>query len=136
MKTTVYYFTGTGNSLSIAKGIAAELDDCELIFMANLRQQDKITATSEKVGFIFPMYYFGLPQIVHEFMKKINLDKVQYIFAVVNRDATMDGVAFIQIQNILSEKGKELSAGWFIQMPNNDIPVDDLNSQEEMDQKL
>ncbi|TFG01198.1 MAG: hypothetical protein EU542_07365, partial [Promethearchaeota archaeon] len=49
---------------------------------------------------------------------------------------TMDGVAFIQIQNILSEKGKELSAGWFIQMPNNDIPVDDLNSQEEMDQKL
>ena len=136
MKTTIYYFTGTGNSLCIAKGIAAELEDCELIFMANIWQEEKITATSEKVGFIFPMYYFGLPQIVYEFINKINLDKSQYLFAGVNRDGTMDGVSFIQIQNLLSEKSKELDAGWFLQMPNNDIPVDDLNSQEEMDNKL
>ena len=69
MKTTLYYFTGTGNSLSIAKGIGAELEDAELIFMANLWKDDEITTDSEKVGFIFPMYYFGLPQIVYEFIK-------------------------------------------------------------------
>ncbi|MFX0073358.1 MAG: EFR1 family ferrodoxin [Candidatus Hermodarchaeota archaeon] len=136
MTTTIYYFTGTGNSLSIAKGIAAELDDSELIFMANLWKEEQITATSEKVGFIFPMYYFGLPQIVYEFIEKINLDKAQYIFTGVNRDGIMDGVAFVLVQRLLSEKGKELNAGWFLQMPNNDVPVDNLNSQEEMDQKL
>lgn len=136
MKTTIFYFTGTGNSLSIAKGIAAELEDSEVIFMANLWKDDEITTDSEKVGFIFPMYYFGLPQIVYEFIEKINLDKVQYTFAGVNRDGTMDGVAFIQIEKLLLEKGKELNAGWFLQMPNNDIPVDDLNSEDEMNQKL
>jgi flavodoxin len=136
MITTIYYFTGTGNSLSIAKGIAAELEESKLIFMANLRKEDKITANSEKVGFIFPMYYYGLPQIVYEFIEKINLDKVRYIFAGVDRDGTMDGVAFVQIEKLLSEKEKELNAGWFLQMPNNDIPVDDLNSEDEMNQKL
>ncbi|TFG02304.1 MAG: 4Fe-4S ferredoxin [Promethearchaeota archaeon] len=136
MKTTIYYFTGTGNSLSIAKGIAAELEDCELIFMANLRKQDEITATSEKVGFIFPMFFFGLPQIVHEFMEKINLDKVQYIFAGVNRHGTMDGVAFLQINNILSVKRKELNAGWFIQLPNSYIYGHEPDPEEEINQML
>ncbi len=136
MKTTIYYFTGTGNSLSIAKGIAAELEDSEVIFMANLWKVDEIATDSEKVGFIFPMYFFGLPQIVYEFIEKINLDKAKYIFAGVNRDGTMDGVAFVQIEKLLLAKGKELNAGWFLQMPNNDIPVDDINTEDEMNQKL
>ncbi|MFX1337176.1 MAG: EFR1 family ferrodoxin [Promethearchaeota archaeon] len=136
MKTTIYYFTGTGNSLSIAKGIAAELEDSEVIFMANLWKDDEITTNSEKVGFIFPMYFYGLPQIVYEFMEKINLDKAQYIFAGVNRDGTMDGVAFVQMENLIKAKGKELNAGWFLQMPNNDVPIDDINTEEEMNQKL
>jgi len=136
MTTMIYYFTGTGNSLSIAKGIAAELEDSELLFMANHWQEDDITPTSEKVGFIFPMYYWGLPQIVYEFIEKINLNKTQYLFAVIDRHGTMDGVAFLQIEHLLSEKGKKLNAGWFLQMPNNDIPVDDLNTEEEIQQKI
>jgi ferredoxin len=136
MTTTIYYFTGTGNSLSIARGIAAELDESELIFMPNLWKDEKIVATSERVGFIFPMYYFGLPQIVYEFLEKIHLDTAQYLFAGVDRDGTMDGVAYVQIEQLFSEKGKQLNAGWFLQMPNNDIPVDDLNSKEEIKEKL
>ncbi len=31
MKTIIYYFTGTGNTLAIARGIAEELGDTKLI---------------------------------------------------------------------------------------------------------
>ena len=36
MKTIIYYFTGTGNSLAAAKKIAAALKDCELVPIASL----------------------------------------------------------------------------------------------------
>ena len=33
MKNVIYYFSGTGNSLKVAKEIAAGLPDCEVISM-------------------------------------------------------------------------------------------------------
>jgi hypothetical protein len=36
MKTIIYYFTGTGNSLAAAKGICTHLGDCELVSIASL----------------------------------------------------------------------------------------------------
>jgi len=137
MKTTIYYFTGTGNSLKIAKDIAEKLDDCELVPIAKVLQQDQIVATSEKVGFIFPLYYFGLPRIVYDFIEKIGLDNTNYLFAVVTKDGDMDGIPLIQIERLLSEKSKTFSAGFFIKMPNNNIIVDDiLNSEEVVEEKL
>ena len=33
MGNIVFYFSGTGNSLKVAKSLAKELDDCEIISM-------------------------------------------------------------------------------------------------------
>ena len=52
MKTTIYYFSGTGNSLKIARDIAEKLEECELVPIAKVWQQDQLASTSEKVGFI------------------------------------------------------------------------------------
>ena len=136
MKTIIYYFSGTGNSLKIAKDLAEKLDDCELVPIAKVWQKDRIVATSEKVGFIFPLYYWGLPRIVYNFIEKIDLDKANYIFAVVTRDGDMDGVPLIQIQKILTEKSKTFSSGFFVPMPNNNIVDDVLNSKEVENEKF
>ncbi len=61
---TIYYFTGTGNSLKIARILAEKLEYCELIPIAKVWEMEKLASTSEKVGFIFPLYYSGLPKIV------------------------------------------------------------------------
>ena len=34
MSATIYYFTGTGNSLKIARDVSATLDDTELVPLA------------------------------------------------------------------------------------------------------
>ena len=58
MTTTIYYFTGTGNSLKIARDLAEKVD-AELIPIAKVWQQETVIATTEKVGFVHPLYLFN-----------------------------------------------------------------------------
>ncbi|MHA2473730.1 MAG: EFR1 family ferrodoxin, partial [Promethearchaeota archaeon] len=83
INTTIYYFTGTGNSLTIAKSLEEHIENCELIPIAKLWQVKNIKSTSEKIGFVFPLYYSGLPKIVFDFISKIDLGKSDYFFSVV-----------------------------------------------------
>ena len=83
MNTTIYYFTGTGNSLKIAKDLSEKLEDCELVPIAKVWEDNNLASSSENVGFIFPLYYAGLPKIVYDFLSKIDLSKSSYFFAVV-----------------------------------------------------
>src|SRR5665647_2173411 len=56
MKTIIYYFTGTGNSLAVAKKIAAVLGDCELVPIALLQSTTgEITPAADRVGIVNPM---------------------------------------------------------------------------------
>ncbi|MHA2181972.1 MAG: EFR1 family ferrodoxin [Promethearchaeota archaeon] len=121
MKTTIYYFTGTGNSLKIASDICEKLEDCELIPIAKVWKEEKLSATSDKVGFIFPLYYSGLPKIVYDFMEKIELSKSQYFFTVVVSAGGTTEFPFQQIERILNTKGKTLHLGHIIVMPTNYI---------------
>jgi len=121
MKTTIYYFSGTGNSLKIARDVAERLEECELVPIAKVWQQDQLASTSDKVGFIFPLYYFGLPKIVYDFINSIELAKSNYFFAVVTRAGGVDGAPLQQLDNILKTKTKKLNAGFFVRMPSNFI---------------
>ena len=69
MKTTIYYFTGTGNSLKAAKDLCEKLNSCELTPIAKFLEMEDPESTSEKIGFFFPLYYSGLPKIVLDFVK-------------------------------------------------------------------
>jgi len=51
MKTIIYYFTGTGNSLAVAKKIAAVLGDCDLVPIASLQSATAdITPAADRVN--------------------------------------------------------------------------------------
>ena len=59
MKTIIYYFTGTGNSLAAAKKIAEGRGDCELVPIALLRnttgdqlKQERISDRTNKLSAI------------------------------------------------------------------------------------
>ncbi len=65
MKTIIYYFTGTGNSLAVAKKIAAVLGDCDLVPIASLQSTTAdITPAADRVGIVNPVYFAGLPVMV------------------------------------------------------------------------
>lgn len=130
MKSIIYYFTGTGNSLKIAKSLSDKIDDCELVPIAKIWEKDYLASSTEKVGFIFPLYYAGLPKIVYDFLQKIDLSKSNYFFAVVTYAGDINTTPLLQIETILNSKSKSLSAGFYVLMPNNYILGYDVHSEE------
>jgi len=121
MTTTLFYFSGTGNSLKVARDLNKELENSKLFPIAKAILEDLPTTDSEKVGFIFPLYYYGLPKIVYNFVESLNLDNAKYIFAIISRAGDDDGAPFIQLEKLLRLKSKKLNAGYFIKMPDNFI---------------
>ncbi|MCJ7649382.1 MAG: EFR1 family ferrodoxin [Candidatus Lokiarchaeota archaeon] len=114
--TKLYYFSGTGNSLYMAKTLKEKLDDCELLPIAGLINQSSIIATSEKVGFIFPVYTWALPKIVADFIEKIDLSNAKYIFALCTKGGPGRQYVIPVMNNLLKPKNKELDAAFLIKV--------------------
>ncbi|NLY75312.1 MAG: 4Fe-4S binding protein [Firmicutes bacterium] len=133
MATTIYYFSATGNSLAVAKKLQQQLDDCRLIPIASLANARSIKPGGETVGFVFPLYYMGIPLLVKDFLEKISLDGVRYIFAVVTKGNPLAGGAIPQLAKIMKRWKYRLDAGFYITLPDNYIPM--LNLPREAEQR-
>lgn len=121
MKNRIYFFAGTGNSLKAAKDIASTLPECEIV--AICRDTDLEVPTGyDRIGFVFPVYFFGLPAMVAEFIRKASLSEknAKYYFAVATPGG-FSGKPIVQLQRLLSEKGIRLAYGKKIRMNANFI---------------
>ncbi len=130
MNTQLYYFSGTGNSLAVAKTLANQLGECELIPIARVWQQDRIVTDAKRVGIVFPLYYVGLPKLVLEFVQKADFSSSTYTFAVITRGAPYVGGAIHHLKQLLAPKHQTLQAGWYVNMLSNYIPWFDLPAEE------
>ena len=77
----IFCYSGTGNCLDMAKNIARELGDTDIIMM---RRTPGVTDVrdAKRVGFVFPCYAGGLPGGVEESLRLIRLTPYSYKFAV------------------------------------------------------
>jgi ferredoxin len=106
-KNIIFYFSGTGNSLKVAKDIAAVIQDCELISMGN---PHKSSGTYERIGIVYPNYASGMPTVVERFVKALDLseNKSSFVFAVcTSGSGTVGGIT--KISKIIGDKGGKLS---------------------------
>lgn len=133
--TQIYYFTGTGNSLFAAKYLAEHFDSVQLIPIASLIKQEEIKISGNKIGFSFPVYIGGMPLIVKEFIKKINIEGKPYIFAIATNAGTVAST-LIMADNLLKQKGQRLSAGFSLHMTSNYVPNYDAEKDEIIEEKL
>lgn len=131
METTVIcYFSGTGNSLQVARELARRIPGAELVpVMASLKQE-AIEIPAQTVGFVFPLHAFSVPLPVKEFLKKLRLPNATHLFAIATRGGSPCRV-FRHIDKYLSHTGKRLDASCFIDMPNNyllsfDLPAENV----------
>jgi ferredoxin len=123
VKTSIYYFTGTGNSLAVAKKIAVAFGDCELVPIASLQKTNgNIVPPAERVGIVCPVYFSGLPAMVATFAGRMDLAAVKYVFAVVTNGGGGGSAALRQIDIVLRKQhGRGLDAGFSVTMPGNYI---------------
>jgi ferredoxin len=134
MKTKLYFFTGTGNSLKISRDLAAKLGETEIIPIAKVVNSEKIEIDSDFAGIVFPVYMWGMPLIVKRFAEKISVSPNTYLFSVINYGGWQGGTTH-QLKGILAKKGLKLSASLGIKMPGNYLPMYgaiDENKQQKM----
>jgi NAD-dependent dihydropyrimidine dehydrogenase PreA subunit len=116
MHTEIYYFSGTGNSLHVARELQKRLPGAELVPILSLQGKGSVRATGETVGFVFPHYASSLPKVVHTLIERLDLVSASYLFAIATRGGTKTW-AFVEIDEILKEKGRRLDAHFAITMP-------------------
>ncbi|MHB1377223.1 MAG: hypothetical protein ACYCXB_07365 [Candidatus Humimicrobiaceae bacterium] len=58
MNTEIYYFSGTGNSLAVARDITKKADG-KLISIFSVLDKKSINTDADTLGIVFPVYLFN-----------------------------------------------------------------------------
>lgn len=119
MSTEIYYFSGTGNSLFVARELQKRLPGASLVPVAGLMEQPEIKTSGSRVGIVFPVHALTIPIIIKRFIKKTDFSSADYIFAVATRLGSVF-YGFDKISALLRKKRKKLGARLVLNMGNNE----------------
>ncbi len=140
----IFWFSGTGNSFAVAQALARGLGDRMMPISRALEYYPDGTiptlGADEPIGFVFPVYAWGPPDVVLEFVKKLRLpeqaaEKAPYVFSV-STCGDEEGHATPKLQKALKTVGLTLDSAFTLQMPNNYVLGFDIDSPEVQSQKL
>lgn len=129
----IFYYSGTGNSLWVAKEIGKYQNERLINIATEMKKNQEEYVyeleRKEKIGFVFPTYSWAPPQIVEHFIKKIKFDgyRQHYLFSVYTCGSDT-GCMSKYLDNMFKDKKMEIYYTEFIQMPENFITMFDLDS--------
>lgn len=114
----IYRFSGTGNSKFIAEELAVKTND-KILSITDCNPNNIVN--DDTLGFVFPIYAWGVPPIVLEFINRLNISpNTKYIWAVMTcGDET--GAAPDMLIEALNKKSVHLNACFSVIMPNTYI---------------
>ena len=118
----LFYFTATGNSLAVAKEMGGELYSIPQVL-----KRSKLAFADEKVGIIFPCYYFSLPQPVKEFIKEVKLES-DYTFAIMTY-GNLSFKAVDRLARLAKKSGLKLDYTNQLLMVDNYLPLYDIETE-------
>lgn len=123
MEMEIYYFSGTGNSLFVARKIAEKTGGTP-ISIPSVMEKESIESNADAVGIVFPIYYAtndcGLPLIIGRFIGKLKDIGQKYIFAVCTC-GYMPGMTIDNLRKTIESRGGELAAGFTVKMANKKL---------------
>jgi ferredoxin len=129
----LFYFSATGNSQHVAKRIATKTNESVIPITSCIKEQqyDFSLSENERLGIITPVYFWGLPSIVVDFITKINIltSGNHYTYSVITC-GTVTGQAGKQIEKLLINKDIKVNAQFSIKMVDTWTPMFDLTNQE------
>ena len=117
----IFYFTGTGNSLYAAARLSHGTAD-RVVSIAECMQKEEFAFPEpcERAGFVFPVYWYGIPAIVERFLDRLTLGGCDYAYAVITCGGSAGGT-LDALRARLRPRGVMLSAAFSVRMPDNYI---------------
>lgn len=139
----IFYFSATGNSQFVAESLGQALGE-RIVDIGKLDDAPISNIdTKESLGFVFPVYGWGIPKIVQEFIhslsKRSNARLLQnkYVWATVTCGDDV-GMADKHVRRALAVAGLHLDAIFSVIMPNTYVclPGFDVDKAEIRHHKL
>ena len=121
MSTEIYYFSGTGNSLFITRELQKRVPDSVTIPIVSLLHKDAIPTNGKTIGIVFPCHALTIPIAVKRFIRKLDVQSADYIFAIVTRYGTVFK-GFEIIEKLLRKKNRHLNSCFILNMCHNEAP--------------
>lgn len=137
----IFYFSGTGNSLYAAKRIAEhnkeELVSISAVINRGSKFYEFTLKDNEIIGFVYPIYAWGPPRIVLDFIQRLKLINYRdnYTFTVATCGGSIGNTLKV-MNDCLKEKDIKLNGGFSVVMPNNYIIMGDVDSKEKIKEKI
>lgn len=123
MNTILFYFLGTGNSLHISRRISAKLGGISTRSIVSLLSSSPTQIINAKtVGFVFPTYFYALPEIVKTAIRQCDFNEGTYFYAVATNGGEA-GNALFDLDAILRSKNSRLHYGISIPLGDNSIAI-------------
>lgn len=118
----ILYFSGTGNSLYIAKKLAEMLND-RIVSIAELvcKGQYRLSVGKEEsIGFVYPVIACAPPDVVTDFLKAVTFDGYvdNYIFSVFNCAGSPEYTSRI-FKETAEKAGLRVNGFYDVLMPGN-----------------
>ena len=130
----IYYFSGTGNSLHVARQLADALG--EQLYPMTLVDSMGISPTGEEpVGLVFPVYAWGIPNVVEKVAPLLlPREGKPFLYAVMTCGDDM-GYTDKVLESVM---GRHLDAAFSVLMPDVYVclPGFDVDSAEECKEKF
>ena len=115
----IYYFSGTGNTLFVARELQHRFPEARLVPLASVLNRGVIRSTASAVGLVFPIQGMTAPVPVRILMRKADFSSAEYVFAVATRGGSKC-FALDYVAKQLKRKGQQLDAGFILTMGAND----------------
>ncbi len=133
MATTIYWFSGTGNSLAAAREVARRLGDARLEPMA--RHREGTVSAEGAVGIVCPVYFYGLPLLVRDFLRRLDLSRAEYAFVLLTAGG-FPGRAAAEARSRLRRAGRGPDAIYALDAPGNYVAMYDVRSGDVLPARL
>jgi len=116
--TILFHFSGTGNSLAVARLLADRLEDARIVSMLRSDAPSAIDASTRTVGLIYPIHMNQVPRVVASFLDRLKLPDGVYVFAVPTHGG-LPGHGPTHLRLVCERRGVPLNACFPIEMVNN-----------------
>lgn len=125
----VFYFTGTGNSLYVAR----QMEDHPVSIPQALHRKE-LEITDDAIGIVSPVYGHEVPGMVKEFLERARFH-TDYFYMILTYGNRHGGAAELAKQ-LCDACGIAVSYINVIQMVDNWLPSFDMNEQKAIDKKV
>jgi len=125
---TIFYFTGTGNSLAVAKRIGGSLKQSfNLISIPQVIGSDNLNYKDDVIGVVFPVYALAAPQMVRQFLEKVKFE-AEYTFAIGTYGG-IPGTVMMNVQKLARKNGYRFDYAESILMVDNFLPTFNIEKE-------